>query len=88
MIRAIRFALRNAHYREVKWMPLGQIQRIFFAPERDRNILYLFVILPFRRLAFLFLDLIEMNFAHVEFLSLDYPPALSTAKVRLPLRSR
>src|SRR6202040_4116795 len=39
VIRTIRFTLRNPHHREVKRMPLRQIERLAIAAERDRHIL-------------------------------------------------
>ena len=39
VIRTKRFAFRNSDKREVKRMPLRQVERLRLASERDRNIL-------------------------------------------------
>src|SRR6266446_697511 len=49
MIRTKRFPLRNPHQREIKRMPLRQIERLRLAPKRDRNILRRLMELALRR---------------------------------------
>jgi hypothetical protein len=64
MIRAIRFARRDADEGEVKRMAPGQIEGIGLATEGNRDFLDGFGILSTRRLALLYGNISEVHFFH------------------------
>src|SRR5206468_6669622 len=65
MIRTQRFSFRDPHQREIKRMPLGQIERLRFTAECNRNILHEPMKLAFRRSLFLLSDILQIYFAHM-----------------------
>jgi hypothetical protein len=64
MIRAIRFARRDADEGEVKGMAFGQIERIGLPTKGNGDFLDGFGVLPTGRLALLCGNMSEVNFFH------------------------
>jgi hypothetical protein len=66
MIRAKEFTLGDSHQRKIERMPLGEIERLRLAPERDRDILGRPAKLSLWRFSLLLRDFVEIHFAHMK----------------------
>ncbi len=73
VVWAIRFALWNSDQREIKRMPLRQVERLRFATERNGHILHELVELALWRFSFLFRNVFQIHFAHTAPFSITIP---------------
>src|SRR6476620_7600989 len=64
VIRTTAVPLGNSDLCEIKRMAFGEIERVLFAPERDRDVFDEFVEYTLGRLAFVFREIVEIDFAH------------------------
>jgi hypothetical protein len=60
------FAFGNSDECQIEWMSLRQMERLRFAPKRDRNVLGNPAKLSFRRFFFLLGNVFEIDLSHLE----------------------